>query len=185
MTVSLLRLRIAVIALAGVAAVAALAVVVVDRGHDAAPGSRPVSARSPSGTFTFTLPAHWRALAPAQLRKLSRPAVAAYVRDDGAALVAIRRAAAAPVISTEFVRSLDRRFRARLTDYTPVSARVITTSAGGAFFFSYVRRKAGTLDTIVLVPAGARSYVLDSVSNPDSPAATHDVGRIINSFRPR
>jgi len=178
MTISLVRLRIVLVAVVLLAGAAA-AVFTLGRANHA---GRTVTTPN---AFTFTLPSNWHELTPAELKKLSKPAVAAYARNDGTALVTIRQEGAAPVISADFVQSLDQRFRSKLSDYVPVSARVITTKAGGAFFFSYVRQKLGTLDTIVLVPAGAHSYVLDSVSNPGSLAATHDVGQIINTFDPR
>jgi hypothetical protein len=177
MTVSLARIRIVLVGLVLLAGAAATTLT-LSRAHHRAGAAQ-------QQAFTVALPAHWHELTAAQLKALSKPAVAAYARDDGTALVTIRRAGAAPVISADFVHSLDQRFRSRLSDYVPVSARVITTKAGGAFFFSYVRRNLGTLDTIVLVPAGKQSYLLDSVSNPGSLAATHDVGRIINTFDPR
>lgn len=133
--------------------------------------------------FTLTLPANWRSLSIAKLTSQG-PAIAGYERSDGRALVVIRRAAPLPSITQKFVKSLDAQFKKKLADYQPVAARIITTKAGAVFFFSYIRRKKGTLDTVVLVPAGDHSFVLDSISNPNSTPAARDVGAIINSFLP-
>lgn len=141
-----------------------------------------------SAPFSVKLPAHWKAVSSSQLSSANGPAIAAYERTDGTAVVLVRRGSTLPVISQQFVKTLDARFRKNLPGYAPLAARIITTKAGAVFFFSYVRRtgkKRGTVDTVVLVPAGDHSFVLDTVSNPTSTAAAKDLGSIIDSFRPR
>jgi len=48
--------------------------------------------------------------------------------------------------------------------------------------YSYLRERRGTVHTILIVPAGSRSYVLNSVSQPGADDAAREIGEIMTSF---
>jgi hypothetical protein len=67
-------------------------------------------------------------------------------------------------------------------DYEPGSVTTVKTGAGSAFYFSYARAEAGTANSIVVVPDGNSSYVLESASAADDRDAAKDVAAMIGSF---
>lgn len=129
-------------------------------------------------------PDEWRSLTREQLDALPTAALAVLVRKDGKGVVSIRRDKAAPRISATFVRDLERELKGRVPDYRGISAKILTIPAGEVFFFSYVRKRKGTLHTVVIVPSGDHSYVVDTVSDPGSKAASEEIGDMIRSFTP-
>ena len=60
---------------------------------------------------------------------------------------------------------------------------MIEIGAGKAFFFSYIRKTKGTVHTVVVVPDGKRSYVLNTVSRGGAENVARQVARIILSFK--
>ena len=135
-----------------------------------------------SAGFTLRYPSTWTRLTSVQLAQLRQAPVAALLRRDGTGLVTVRRIGPIHELSAALVRSLDLQFARRLPDYHRLAAKFITIRAGRAFFFSYLRAGQGSLHTIVVVPAGARSYTIDATENPDKHQTAVDVGRIIGSF---
>lgn len=159
-------------------ALAAVAVAVALAGCGSGGGAGP-SKVSGSG-YHFTLPAHWQ-------KQSSTPAgvIAVYERSDHTALLTIRGESKRIAISRRFSQALGRQLRRRFRGYVPVAHRVLVTKAGPVLLFAYAQRRGGRLTSLLLVPAGTRSYVLDAVSNPTSKAATRDVASIFHSFVPR
>jgi hypothetical protein len=67
-------------------------------------------------------------------------------------------------------------------DYEPGTVSTVKTAAGPAFYFSYARTKAGTANSIVVVPDGSSSFVLESASAANDRDAAKDVAAMIGSF---
>lgn len=130
--------------------------------------------------YTFTLPADWQQTSPA-------PAgvVAEYRRSDHTGLLTIRSESRRIVISPRFVHGIDTELQQRLPGYRPLAHHIIVTKAGAAFLFVFIQRVGGRLTSILLVPAGSRTYFLDAVTTGTSKPATRDVGTIFHSFVPQ
>ena len=102
---------------------------------------------------------------------------------DGSGFVFVRREGKVPknfkAFSTQFTRELD----ARLPDFQKRSARIVKTAGGNAFFYSYIRKKKGTVHTVVVVPDGKRSYALNTVSKGGEEKTAREIANMILSFK--
>ena len=136
-----------------------------------------------AGEFTLTYPENWNALTDAQLKALQNPPLVLIRREDGKAVIVVRRDKPGIPDAAQLARDLEKEFKQRLPDYKRVSASIITLPAGRAFFYSYVREKKGTLHTVVIVPSGDRSYVFNTVSVPGDEQVADEVGAIIKSLK--
>jgi len=97
----------------------------------------------------------------------------------------VRAAKGAVGDAAAFAHQLDAEFRKKLpNDYRPVEAKLVVLPAGKAFLFSYVRTKKRTLNTLVIVPVPARSYVFNAISVPGDKEVAGDIGTILKSFKP-
>jgi hypothetical protein len=67
-------------------------------------------------------------------------------------------------------------------DYKPGTVQTVQTGAGSAFYFSYARTDAGTANSIVVVPDGSASFVLESASAANDRDAAEDITEMISSF---
>jgi hypothetical protein len=63
-----------------------------------------------------------------------------------------------------------------------VGARVVTVEAGKAMLYSYAREERGTAHTLLVVPAGDRSYSLNAAVPAGAKDAAQEVGQILLSF---
>ena len=103
-------------------------------------------------------------------------------RNDGKGFVVIRREKAARTDTDRFSRELARELKQRFPDFRPRTSQAVNVKAGEAFFFSYVRQKRGTVHSVVIVPAGARSYALNTVSPAGADDVAREIGAIVLSF---
>ena len=99
-----------------------------------------------------------------ELDKLPGSPLAVVRRKDGKGLVVLRREGRAPKSFSAFSADLTKALDKRIPDFQKRSSKMIEISAGKAFFFSYIRKTKGTVHTVVVVPDGRRSYVLNTVS---------------------
>lgn len=140
--------------------------------------------RASSGGVSLKFPRAWEQVPRAELRRAGTNAVAGVRRRDGAAVLVVRaeprRRQPLDQIADDLRAELERRFR----DFRFVGRRTIETAAGPAFYFSYVRRRAGTAHSVTLAPVGERNYSLTTVVRGGSEAAAREVGAIIRSFGP-
>ena len=176
----------------GVASVAALAVVaaasayivvstVQTGGRTAQRGGGTVT--GPAGdAFELSYPAGWKLVPPPVIGK-DESALVAIRKLQGAAELIVHRAGPLGTLGQPLVDSMNRSLGARFGDYRFEAADLIHLRQGKALFFSYVRKRTNRLLTITLVPAGRRSYVIDTVSAAKDGAAARDIGLILRSFR--
>jgi hypothetical protein len=133
--------------------------------------------------FTLSYPSSWRPLSSQELGKLPNHPLAVVRRKDGKGFVILRKAKRAPQNFGTFSADLSKALDKRIPDFQQRSAKVVKISAGKAFFFSYIRKTKGTVNTVVVVPAGKRSYVLNTVSRGGAEDVARQVARIILSFK--
>jgi hypothetical protein len=136
---------------------------------------------SSNDAFTLSYPQTWRPLSGAELRKLPGHPLAVVRRNDGKGFVMLRREGRAPKSFSAFSAGLTKALDKRVPDFQKRSAKIIKVRAGKAFYFSYIRTGKGTVHTVVVVPAGKRSYLLNTVSRGGAEVA-RQVARVILSF---
>jgi hypothetical protein len=173
-------LRVAAAALIG-AAVAFGVVELADRGWSLRSPKPERHALAKEG-FRLTYPANWSPATPPAAPAPAGRAVAALRQDGGKGLIIIRREKAAQGVDAKFVKDLDRRLRRQIPDYRPLGAQILHLEGGQALFYSYLRRKAGLLATITVIPAGDHSFAIDTVSPASDQHVAAEIGRIIRSF---
>jgi hypothetical protein len=137
----------------------------------------------PEDSYTLSYPGSWRPLSGGELRKQPGNPLAVVRRKDGKGFVVLRREGRAPRNFNAFSADLSQALDKRLPDFQKRSSKVIQISAGKAFFLSYIRKTKGTVHTVVVVPKGKRSYVLNTVSRGGSEDVARQVARIILSFK--
>jgi hypothetical protein len=134
-------------------------------------------------SFTLSYPSSWRPLTGRALDRQPGNPLAVVRRKDGKGFVVLRKEGRAPKNFTAFSADLNRALDKRVPDFQKRSSKVIEIGAGKAFFFSYIRRTKGTVHTVVLVPDGKRSYVLNTVSRGGAEDVARQVARMILSFK--
>lgn len=139
----------------------------------------------PFAPFRLSYPDGWRSLTAHELAALRPPPLAGLRRDDGAGFIVVRSKQRVRVDSASFPRELAVELRRRLPDFEQVSREFVPIDAGRGFLYTYVRQRARTVQSILVVPAGPRSYVLYSVSPAGARDAAREIGTIISSFSTR
>jgi hypothetical protein len=175
--------RVRTLVLVAGAALLALALFLLINGHDDKGKSGGQLSGTSKDNFTLSYPASWVPLSSDELAKQPGRPLAVVRRKDGQGLLVLRKEGRAPQNFTSFSSDLSRALDKRVPDYQKRSSKVIRIAAGQAFFFSYIRKQKGTVHTIVLVPAGKQSYVLNTVSSGQSQGVAREIARIILSFK--
>ena len=104
-------------------------------------------------------------------------------REGGAGYIVLRREKRAPRSFAQFSSDLTRELDKRVPDFQKQSSRHRAASAPGeAFFYSYIRAQRGTVHSVLVVPAGERSYVFNTVSRGGAEKVARETARIILSF---
>lgn len=171
----------ALLAILIVAAIAAVLVAVLTdvfgggggKGTLTRPGGEPI---------TLEYPSDWQPLDQDQLSAFGTSPLAALRQKDGKGTVVVRREKPFSGNLQKFARDLRTALDKRIPDFKEVSARIVNVASGNAFYYSYVRTRRGTVHTIVIVPAGTRSYVLDTVTAGGADDVAREVASIITSF---
>ena len=140
--------------------------------------------KGPSGDrFTIHYPANWRPLSKDELALVGGSPLAALRRKDKSGFVIVRREQGrAGGDLQRFTSSLIKELKRKVPDFKARTAKVIKLRSGKAFFISYIRKQRGTVHGLVLVPAGSKTYTLNTVSAGKAPVTAREIGRIIVSF---
>jgi hypothetical protein len=137
----------------------------------------------PAGApFRVELPDDWRAASPNELQALPGSPLGVARQTDGRGVLVVRLAGSAPRDFTAFTKRLDREFERRFRDFERKSARTLRVRAGAAYFYSYIRRRRGTVHSVLIVPAGRRSYTLNTVAQGGADDVARQLGRMLVSF---
>lgn len=177
---------------AGVAAIAIAAFLVWffafrDTGPETVPGpssvSGPADVRGPSDTpFTLTLPSGWKALSQDELSQLPGAPLAVMQQTDGPGVVIINTQSPTNATLAALAKQVQTKLQKTIPDFTLINSKTINLPAGQAASISYARPKAGTANTLVVVPAGGRIYTLNAVVPGGEDKAAQQAAQIINSF---
>ena len=105
-----------------------------------------------------------------------------FEREGDSGLFIVRHEDKATDTSDNFAQQLEAQLRSRVPDYVEGSVKVLQTEAGPAFYFSYAREESGTAHSIVLVPDGSSTFVLESASPSTERPAAEEIAAMISSF---
>jgi hypothetical protein len=132
--------------------------------------------------FTLEYPDTWNPISKDQLELFPGSPLLVLEREGNSGLFAVRKESKAAPTKKSFGDELDKEISDRVPDYEPGSVSTVQTGAGPAFYFSYARTQAGTAHSIVVVPDGSSSFVLESASAADDRDAAKDIAAMIDSF---
>jgi hypothetical protein len=132
--------------------------------------------------FTLEYPETWKPISEDELALFPGSPLLVLEREGNSGLFVVRREAKAAPTKENFGDQLDREISDRVPDYKRGTVRTVETGAGPSFYFSYARTDAGTVNSIVVVPDGSASFVLESASAANDRDAAKDVAAMIGSF---
>jgi hypothetical protein len=132
--------------------------------------------------FTLEYPDAWKPISKERLALFPGSPLLVLEREGNSGLFVVRKEDKAAPTKQSFGDELDKEISDRVPDYKPGTVRTVKTSAGPAFYFSYARTDAGTANSIVVVPDGSASFVLESASAANDQDAAKDVADMISSF---
>lgn len=158
-----------------------------DSGTQTVSGSSPVTGpaevRGPSETpFSMTLSSGWTAESQTGLSQLPGSPVAVMKQAEGAGVLIINTQPASSASVAAVGKTVEQKLRRTIPDFKLVGAGPFNLEAGQAFQISYARTKAGTANTLVVVPAGGRIYTLNSVVPGGDQDAVQQAIDMIKSF---
>ena len=152
-------------------------------------GARTISDDGGGGTvkvadqgFTLDYPGTWNPISEDKVALFPGSPVLVLEREGNSGLFVVRKESKAAPTKASFGDELDKELSDRVRDYKPGSVNTVKTAAGPAFYFSYARSQAGTANSIVVVPDGSSSFVLESASAADDRDAANDIAAMIGSF---
>jgi len=135
--------------------------------------------------FTLEYPETWTPISKNKLAQYpGSPQLVLERQGNSGQFVVIHKESKAAPTKASFGDELDKEISDRVADYKPGTVRTVNTAAGPAFYFSYARTDAGTANSIVVVPDGSSSFVLESTSAASDRDAAKDVAAMIGSFAP-
>jgi hypothetical protein len=164
----------------GGAVVLALCLALLGGGPEAKPAPKPTTPTwtAPDGAYSIATPRGWKAVA-------SGPAATVIQRADKRGVVVIRRRAAIAEPLPSLGAKLERRLRKQFPDFRRAGARLATVGGEQGLVLTFVRTRADQVQSVVVAPAGDRSYTLDLVADGDAPDVARELAGMVRSFSPR
>lgn len=146
-------------------------------------GSPPVAGAAAGPPFQLSLPATWSAVPASQLSAYAGDPIAVLLRANHTGVIVITAARSNPKLVLSSLGPLvAKRITSRFPDAKTVTAKIVAVRAGQAFYYSFVRTSARTVNAILVVPAGSVTYELNSVVPGDQTQAAKEIGQILLSF---
>lgn len=154
-----------------------------DGGDDKDAEATTLTVEGPAGDeFTLEAPAGWTAVSEEQRQALPGRPLTVLRRDDQQGLVIVNVQAGRVSNFDKQVETLDRRLNRAIPDFRKVTARIVRVKSGRALLYSYARGRRGTAHTLLVVPAGDRSYTINGTVPAGASDAARELGRILLSF---
>jgi hypothetical protein len=142
------------------------------------PPAKPAAWKAPDGSYSIVTPRGWKAVA-------SGSAATVLERADKRGVVVIRRRPAVTEPLEKLASRLERKLRRQITDFQPAGSRVAAVGGGEGLVYTFVRPRANQVQSVVVAPAGDRSYTLDLVADGDAPDVARELAGMVRSFTPR
>jgi hypothetical protein len=129
--------------------------------------AKPATWHAPDGGYTIATPRGWKAVA------------------NGSAATVIRRRAAVRAPLDRLAGRLERRLRAQFPDFRAAGSRLATIGGERGLVYTFARPAANQVQSVVVAPAGDRSYTLDLVADGDAPDVARELAGMVRSFSPQ
>jgi hypothetical protein len=150
---------------------------------DEGDGGGTTTVTGPAGNeFTLETPAAWTEVPADQREGIPGDPLVVLQREDQQGLIVVNVQPGEVKSFDNQVRVLDRRLEKAIPDFEKVGARIVSVKAGKALLYSYARKERGTAHTLLVVPAGDRSYSLNAAVPAGAKDAAQEVGAILLSF---
>jgi hypothetical protein len=132
--------------------------------------------------FALEYPETWTPISEKKLASYPGSPQLVLEREGSSGLFSVRKESKSAPTKASFGDELDKEIGDRVPDYEPGTVRTVKTAAGPAFYFSYGRTDADTANSIVVVPDGSSSFVLESTSAAKDRDAAKDIAAMVASF---
>lgn len=184
--------------LAGIAvvAIAVLAIVLIGGGDDDDGGAKqssdlhtielggPTKAAPAATPLKLSYPSSWSEVPDEQLPAGNGERLAVLRRTGRSGLLVVSRQPGAKNLNLETLGPrLGRQIKSGFSDAREVAARPTSLPAGDAFVYSFVRQKAGTANTVVVIPSGKETYVVNAVVPSGNKKAAQESGEIVRTLK--
>jgi hypothetical protein len=134
--------------------------------------------------FKLSIPPTWDEVPKEQLTDARGEPLVVLRRENRTGLLVVTRQSSAKDLDLETLgKRLGKEVKSGVADAREVASRPTRLPAGDAYVYSFVRRKAGTAHTIVVVPSGPSTYVLNTVIPSGEKQAAQESGEIVRSLR--
>ena len=151
-----------------------LTTITVDEPAPGAPAATP---------FTLSYPDSWTEVSKEEVGSAAGDTVAILRREGrSGVLVVAQRQTPTNLDLQQLGEKLGKQIKRGIPDAQEVAARPTHLPAGDAFVYSFVRERAGTVHSVVVVPSGGVTYVLNSVIPSGNNEAAQEVGEIVRTL---
>ena len=171
---------------------AAIALVLLLRGDDDESSSdtlntitvdEPAPGAPAATPFTLSYPDTWTEVSKEDVGSAAGDTVAILRREGRSGVLVVAQRQTPDNLNLEQLgEKLGRQIKQGIPDAREVAARPTHLPAGDAFVYSFVRKKAGTVHSVVVVPSGGVTYVLNSVIPAGNNEAAQEVGEIVRTL---
>ncbi len=140
-----------------------------------------VPSRAAVKTIHLTYPSDWRAVSAKSVRGVPSNAVLVLQRRDKSGVLIVLSGGRAPAFNATFANAIGTTLSKKYADYKFLSTKVLQLKQEKAFLFSYLRTRQDMLHTITIVPAGRRSFLIETASSPTNRKLGIEIGTILES----
>jgi hypothetical protein len=171
------------IALAGLLAVGvAVGLVALLTGGGSSGNGGTLSSSSKENAFNISYPKTWSPLPTDKVASLPGQPLAVLRRNDGQGVVVIRREAGAPPADlNKLGADLGQQLKRRVPGLKLHTSKLVKIRSGTALYTSYIT-KQGRVQSIVVVPAGKRTFSINTISGGGADNVAREIGKMILSF---
>jgi hypothetical protein len=139
---------------------------------------------APAATpFTLSYPDSWSEVSKEEIGSAAGDTVAILRREGRSGVLVVAQRQTPDNLDLEQLgEKLGEQIKQGIPDAREVAARPTHLPAGDAFVYSFVRERAGTVHSVVVVPSGGVTYVLNSVIPAGDNEAAQEAGEIVRTL---
>ena len=139
---------------------------------------------APAATpFTLSYPDSWSEVSKEEIGSAAGDTVAILRREGRSGVLVVAQRQTPDNLDLEQLgEKLGKQIKQGIPDAREVAARPTRLPAGDAFVYSFVRERAGTVHSVVVVPSGGVTYVLNSVIPAGDNEAAQEAGEIVRTL---
>jgi hypothetical protein len=161
----------------GGALVLALFLALTGGGEEPAKRAAVPAYTSPGKGFSIDTPRGWKAVADGKAATVLR-------RGDDRGVVVIHERPALGGSLDELAAGLRRSLSRKLPGAREAGVRKVAVGGAEGLVYTFVRPVTGQVQSVVVAPAGDRSYTLDLVADGDAPDVARELASMVRSFAP-